>query len=137
MNLFAFEQRHATIIGRATFPKGVLGGVADDRDLGADIARQLKTTPWWGAIVARLGLLWIWYSPLFLYFPRTFGGLKPEEQYALLNRLAGSHLYWLREMVMLVKMQICFAAVGDQRVLRALGAYDLAGGPVALKRRAS
>jgi hypothetical protein len=137
MKLFQFEQRHAEIIGRAMYPKGSLGGVADDRALGPIITDQIASVPWFAAIVARLGMLLIWYWPLLTLRFRTFGSLTQEQQYALMDKLARSHFYSIREMVMLVKMNTCFAAIGDPRVLRYLGAYDLAGGPVALQRKSS
>lgn len=137
MKLFRFEQRHAEVIARVMYPKGALGGGADDRALGAEITGQIAAVPWFAAIVARLGMLLIWYWPLLTLRFRTFGGLPLEEQYVVLDRLARSHSYAIREMVMLVKMNACFAGIGDPRVLTYLGAYDLAGGPVALGRKSS
>jgi hypothetical protein len=131
------EQRRADFISRVILPKGALGGTTDDCDLGAEIGRQFSLTPWWSAIITRIGILVVWYSPLFLLGKlRTFGSIAVEQQQAILQQLAHSPNYWVREMSMILKMNACNAGMSGEAVMRYLGAYDF-GQSVQLKRSRS
>jgi len=138
MKLFRFEQHQAGIVGRAMMPKGAFGGLADDRDLGSEIARQLTLLPWWSAIGIR-GALWIiWFAPMWrLHRLATFGSLSTEAQYDCLEKISHSEIYSIREAVKLFKLSTTLSAIGDTKVLTHIGAYDLVAAPSALKRGVS
>lgn len=125
MKLSAWETRAASTFARSLLPAGTLGGVTDGIDGGARLARQLEHSPWWSALAIRFGLWLVWLAPLASWPPRTFGSLDEDARVALLDRLAGSPSYAVRESVMLLKLTMCFALLGDEAVLARLGAYDL------------
>jgi hypothetical protein len=136
MRTFAFEQRRAAIIGRAMIPKGVFGGLTDDRDIGAEFARQASLNTWYAALVVRLAMFVVWFAPLFSRRLRTFGGLDDAARVEVLEALLKSKLYAVRQLMLLVKLTTCFALLSDESILRHVGAYRLA--PVTqLARKAS
>jgi hypothetical protein len=138
MKLLRLEQHRVGIIARALMPVGVLGGLTDNRDLGAEIGRQVALTPWYSAIVVRFAVWLVWFAPLWrMARLRTFGSLPLDVQYECLDKLARSNQYWVRESLMLMKLTTCMVAVGDTKVLTYLGAYNLAGGPVTLRKSGS
>jgi hypothetical protein len=53
--------------------------------------------------------LWVAYLSPLLWTLRTLGGLAPERRVRHLERLAGSRVYFLREIPMLLKMVACLA----------------------------
>lgn len=126
MRLTGFEKRWADAVGRCLFPKGVLGGTADELSLGQELDAFRSLSPWWTAIVIRLALWIVWFSPPF-YGPRfgTFGGLSEDEREQCLERVLVARSYSVRELGMLLKMGFCHAGIGSERTLRYLGAYRL------------
>lgn len=136
MRVFRFERRWASVVSRALIPTGTLPSPADERDLGDAFARQLALAPWWSAIVMRLAVWMAYLAPLWRL--RTLASLTPEAQEAQLEKLMASKHYAIRELMTLLKLQACIGALGDERVLRALGAYKLDQQPVvALKAEGS
>jgi hypothetical protein len=124
MKLSAWESRMADAIARSLLPPGSLGGRVDAIDAGAQVASQLARSPWWSALSVR-GALWlVWLAPLWAWRPRTFAALDEQARVALLERLASSSSYLVRESVMLLKLTLCFALIGDPPMLAHLGAYD-------------
>jgi len=67
--------------------------------------------------------VWVltWSPPLLLGRLRTFGGLSPEQQDALLVRAASSRWYPLRQLVDLLKLMACFAYFRHRAVREPLG----------------
>jgi hypothetical protein len=138
MKLSRFEESQAAIISRATIPMGALDGLTDRMDFGSEIGRQVAMIPWWSAILVRLALWVVWFAPIWRMGRfRLFGSLPEAQQAQCLELLSHSRVYWIRQVVTLMKMTICMVAFGDPKVLGWLGAYDLAGGPVALRRSGS
>ena len=126
MKLYAFEARVAAQVARAMLPLGALGGSADGVDAGAKFAAQMAHSPWWSALALR-GALWlVWLGPLLAWRPRTFESLDDAARVALLEALASSHRYAIREGVMLLKLTLCLALLGHEPVFAHLGAYDTA-----------
>jgi len=133
MRVFAFEKRWAAVVSRALIPVGSLPAPSDGRDLGAAFAAQLALSPWWSAIVMRLSVWLAYLSPL-LFRGRTMAALPPDAQEAELERLMRSKTYAIRELMTLLKLAACISAIGDVRVLTAMGAYKLdQPAPVALR----
>jgi hypothetical protein len=133
MRVFAFERRWAAVVSRALIPAGSLPAPSDERDLGAAFAQQLALAPWWSAIVMRLSV-WLAYLAPVLFRGRTMASLPPDAQEAELERLMRSKAYAVRELMTLLKLQACISAIGDVRVLTAMGAYKLdQPAPVALR----
>jgi len=138
MKLFRFEQHRAGIVGRAMMPKGAFAGLTDDRDLGSEITRQLLIMPWWSSIAVRAALWMIWYAPLWrLGRLKTFGSLSIDAQHECLETLSHANRYEIREAVKLFKLSTTMAAIGDEKVLAHIGAYDIPRLPVTLKRGVS
>jgi hypothetical protein len=135
MKLLATEQYKAGVIARAIMPTDAFDGLTAKQDLGAAIAGNLLRTPWWAAIAVRAAIWVVWFAPFWRQGSlKTFGGLSLEKQWAVLELLARSDNYALREMVLLLKMNTCLPSLGDLEVLKYLGAYDTKGGPVQLRR---
>jgi hypothetical protein len=138
MQLSRFEQHQATVVGRSILPTGALGGLTDQRDVGAEVARQFALQPWWSAIGVRAALWVIWFAPIWRQGRlKLFSSLNAEDQSKCVELLSRSNFFWLREMILLVKLAVCMALIGDRKVLAYLSAYDSAGGPVALRRSGS
>lgn len=126
MRLSSAETRMASVLARVLLPPGSLGGTVD-ADAGAlRFAAQLERAPWWSALAIRFGLWLLWLAPLCAWPPRRFERLDEQERVALCERLLAARAYAVRESVMLVKLSLCMALLGDERVLARLGAYDLA-----------
>lgn len=126
MKLSGFEKRWARVVGRALFPKGVLGGTTDDADLGAGLEEYLGLSAWWTAVVLRLALWVVWLSPpFFLRRAATFGGLSETDREECLERVLVSRSYSVRELSMLLKMGFCATALGTPAALAHVGAYRL------------
>ena len=126
MKLLAFERRWAAEIGRAIIPADTFGGHARVDDLDQRFGRQADTMPWWSGILLRLAILVAWFAPpVLLRRLRTFGGLSPDERVAFLERLFALRSYLVREMVLVLKMNVCVVIMGRREVLSYLGAYDL------------
>src|SRR5262245_31130241 len=74
MQLWPFEVRWADEIGRTIAPRGLLGGVLDDVDLGARFADDCRESAWQTALLLRFSLWLAWLAPLWMHFRlRTFG----------------------------------------------------------------
>src|SRR5262245_26236066 len=100
MELSAWESRLAKEIGRALLPPGSLGGRTDGIDVGARVASQLACSPWWSALSVRCALWIVYLAPLAAWRPRPFTALDDAARVALLERLAASPRYAVRELVM-------------------------------------
>ena len=126
MKLTQWEVRWAGAIGRAFVPPGVFGGLTEGRDVGAALADTIGRSPWYAAVLVRLALWVVWLAPPFaLGRARTLGGLDEASREACLEALLDSKLYPVREMLKLLKMNVCLALVGDTAVLAHLGVYGL------------
>lgn len=125
MRLSSAETRMASVVARVLLPPGSLGGTIDAEAGALRFAAQLERAPWWSALAIRAGLWLLWLAPLRAWPPRAFERLDEPERVALCERLAASHTYPVREAVMLVKLSLCMALLGDERVLGHLRAYDL------------
>ena len=126
MELFPFEVRWAETLGRAIVPRGVLGGVVDDLEIGERYRQECRTSPWYAALLMRFSLWLTWLAPLWLERrARTFAGLSRDQQEALLDRLLTLDRHNLRLAVTLLKLTVCTLLLGDERVFRRLGAYRL------------
>ena len=124
MKITKTERHWVQVVGRAFVPVGVLGGLTDQCDFGAEFEKQWRNSPWYAAIVVRIGLLLVWLSPLFVMRKLSrFGGLPEAERVVCLERLLVFPNYVLRQMVILVKMGVAMAAIGHEDVLVHIGAY--------------
>ncbi|HET6284358.1 MAG TPA: hypothetical protein VFH73_25600 [Polyangia bacterium] len=125
MKLRAFEVRWADAIGRALLPRGILGGVVDTIDLGDEFRRECLEPPWYGALLLRASLWLTWFAPpLLMRRLRTFGGLNSADRELLLEKLLDSRVYLVRATAMFLKLSACVLLLGDERVLRRVGAYE-------------
>jgi hypothetical protein len=125
MKLRSFEVRWADTIGRALLPPGLLGGVVDDVALGEEFRRECLEPPWYAALLLRASLWLTWLAPLFsLRRPRTFGALEPAAREARLEKLLDSKVYVVRATATFLKLSACMFLLGDERVLRRIGAYE-------------
>jgi hypothetical protein len=125
MKLRRFEIRWADAIGRALLPPGLLGGVVDGVALGEEFGRECLEPPWYAALLLRASLWLTWFAPPWaLGRARTFGGLEPAGREALLEKLLDSRIYLVRATAMFLKLSSCMLLLGDERVLRRIGAYE-------------
>lgn len=127
MKLTGFEKRWAEAVGRTLFPLGVLAGKTDGASLGEELDEFRSISAWWTALVIRLALWIVWFSPP-VYAKRlsTFGGLSEEDREECLERVLVARSYTVRELAMLLKMGFCNTALGTTAALTHLGAYRLA-----------
>lgn len=124
MRLLGFEVRWAQQVGRVLVPRGSLGGVVDDLDLGLALQREVVDAPWYAVLLLHASLWMLWFSPLLFRFqPRTLGSLPPAEQEALLETLFKHKSYEVRMIATYMKITVCTWALGDMRVIDRLGAY--------------
>ena len=126
MTLSGFERRWVSVIGRAILPIGTFGGVSDQRDIAAGVAEQVAGSPWFAAIVTRLALWLVWFVPLLSRRVSRFGALGGEAQLDVLEGLFKSPSYLVRQLMTVLKLNVCMAVFGDRAVLARIGAYDLA-----------
>lgn len=126
MKLTGFEKRWAEVIGRSLFPMGVLDGNTDGAKLGEELDEFRSISPWWTALVIRLALWIVWFSPPF-YARRlsTFGGLSDADRVECLEHVLVARSYSVRELAMLLKLGFCSTALGTTAALTHLGAYRL------------
>jgi hypothetical protein len=125
MRLRAFEIRWADAIGRALLPRGLLGGVVDDVALGEEFRREALEPPWFAALLLRASLWLTWFAPPWaLGRARTFGGLDEAGRVALLEKVLASRVYLVRAMATFLKLSACMLLLGDERVMRRIGAYE-------------
>ena len=125
MKLRRFEIRWAAIIGRALLPAGLLGGVADDVDLGDAFRCECLEPPWYAALLLRASLWLTWFAPPFaLRRLRSFGGLDPGARELVLEKLLDSRIYVVRATATFLKLAACMLLMGQQRVLKQIGAYE-------------
>lgn len=141
MDITDTEARWAEVIGRGFAPQGiVLGGIVDGAPIGEGMRDEARQSPWYFAIGLRAAILMVWLAPIWRRGRlRTFGGLAPEEQVALLELLMKSRVYFIRLALMLLKLTVCMILVGEERALRRVGAYHMTEGEtlVPLGKRAS
>lgn len=136
MRLWRRELRWAATIGRALLPAGLLGGVVDDVDLGDAFRRECLEPPWYAALLLRASLWLTWFAPLLvLRRLSTFGGLDAAARELVLERLLDSKIYLVRATAMFLKLSSCMMLLGDERVMRLIGAYEY-GTPAAPSRQA-
>jgi hypothetical protein len=123
--LSGFERRWVETVARSLVPRGTLDGVTDDIDIGGAYDWELRHSPWYAALALRAALWLVWFSPLWrLGRPHWFGGISVEDRAALLEKLLNAQPYLLRMPVVLLKLTLLQAALGDERVLRRIGAYQ-------------
>ena len=128
MSLWRFEVRWADAIGRTLLPRGILGGVVDDVDLGQLYGLEYGDSPWYIRLVMRASLWLTWLAPIWIRKrPRTFGRLAQAEREAVLERLLSSDHYNIRLTLMYFKLTVTTLLIGDPRALARLGAYGLGG----------
>jgi hypothetical protein len=136
MQMAPFEVEWARTIGRALVPAGALDGALDAIDIGARYAEECATSPWHAALLLRASLWLTWLAPLWLYGRlRSFGGLDPRAQAAVLHRLLLHKQYLIRTTATFLKLTLCQVLLGDEETLAQLGAYQLR--PRSLLRKAS
>jgi hypothetical protein len=124
-----FEIKRATIIGRAVIPAGAFGGLAGETDWDATIRRQLDVTPPLPRFLTRLAFLLAWVAPFFMGYFRFFGALSDAARVEALERLCKARNYQVRQLMVVLKLNICLCVMGNERVLRHLNAYDF-GKPI-------
>lgn len=125
MKLPAFERRWAAEIGRALIPADTFGGRCRVDDLDERFGRQAATMPWWSGILLHLALFVVWFGPpVLLRRLATFGGLSPDDRVELLERLFAVRAYAIREMVLILKLNVCVIILGRPEVFSYIGAYD-------------
>jgi len=123
--LAGFERRWVETVARALVPRGTLDGVTDDIDIGAAYDWELEHSPWYAALALRAALWMVWLAPVWrLGRLRGFAGLSVEDRAALLEELLDAKPYLVRMSVVLLKLTLLQAALGDERVLRRIGAYQ-------------
>jgi hypothetical protein len=99
--------------------------VVDDVDLGEQFRLECLDPPWYGALLLRASLWLTWFAPIWaLRRPKTFGGLDAAGREALLEKLLDSPTYLVRATAMFLKLAACVLLLGDDRVLRRVGAYE-------------
>jgi hypothetical protein len=127
VRLLPFELDWVRTITRALLPPHVLGGALDGLDAAPAFDRDMARSPWFAALGLRLSLWLTWLAPVWLLgHAQTFGAVDAATQIEILERLFKHSSYVVRMAAMLLKLTLCTVALGDERVLRQLGAYDLA-----------
>jgi hypothetical protein len=135
VRLLPFELDWVRTITRALLPPGAIDGSLDGIDTGPRFDREMARSPWYAALAMRASLWLTWLAPVwFLGHAQTFGTVDDEMKIDLLEKLLKHPRYQLRLAALFLKLTLCTLALGDERVLRALGAYDL---PRAAARNAS
>jgi hypothetical protein len=135
MRVRRFEERWGQIVAASLLPP--VSPAAQDSaprpggfDYGPLLRAQLREAPWWAAITLRLSIWLLWFSPLFTRGQaRTFGAVPEAEREALLEETLSHRSYLLRECAGMFKLFACLAYLGEEPVLRRLGAYDLHARP--------
>jgi hypothetical protein len=126
MKLRQFEIRWAETIGRSLLPRGLLGGVVDDTNLGEQFRLECLQPPWYSSLLVRVSLWLTWFAPLWMLGRlRTFGGLDAAAREALLERLLSSKRYYVRLAAMFLKLTACTLLLSDERALAHIGAYGM------------
>jgi hypothetical protein len=126
VRLLPFEADWVRAIARALMPPGTLGGVLDGIDTGARFDREMARSPWYAALGMRVSLWLTWLAPVWMLgHAQTFGAVDDTLKVEILEKLLKHPRYELRMAAMFLKLTLCTLALGDERVLRALGAYDL------------
>lgn len=135
VSLLPFELDWVRVITRALLPSGALGGSMAGIDTGARFEEEMRRSPWYAALALRFSLWLTWLAPLWMFRrAHAFGGLDADEQVALLERLLKHRRYPVRMALTFLKLTLCTLALGDERVLLALGAYDLGDEAHTLRR---
>lgn len=140
MKLLAFEMRWLLAITVAILPSGAHERLADGadrvpmRDFYDDLLVRAPLRPMLGL---RAAVWLIALSPPFMMRrARTFGGLAAAERAGLLAALAGSDIYLVRELPLLVKTMALMGYGAMPRVQRAAGVeYEPPAPPVWLRKR--
>ena len=126
MALRGFEKRWAETIGRTIAPRGVLGGVTDEVDLGGLFSEEHRDSPWQAAFLLRLSLWITWLAPPFVMGRfHTFGGLAEADRERLLDKLLDSPRYYVRLAALFLKLETTTLLLGNQRTFEQLGAYGM------------
>lgn len=125
MRVRRFEERWGQIMATSLLPaeSTLRPGVFR---YGPLLRAQLHEAPWWTAITLRLSIWLLWFSPLFTRGQaRTFGAVPEPERAALLEETLSHRSYLLRECAGMFKLFACLAYLGEEPILRRVGAYDL------------
>ena len=123
--MFRFERRWLLRIFDAIYPAGTVDGLrlgASDVPLEGLLEDMVKRAPFDFVLGLRAGA-WVvtLFGPLLAGRLRSFAGLSVTERGEVLESLAHSRLYLLREIPMLMKMVASLGYLGVPSVQRELG----------------
>jgi len=123
--MFRFERRWLLRIFDAIYPAGTVDGLrlgASDVPLEGLLEDMVKRAPFDFVLGLRAGA-WVvtLFGPLLAGRLRSFAGLSVTERGEVLESLAHSRLYLLREIPMLLKMVASLGYLGVPSVQRELG----------------
>jgi hypothetical protein len=133
MTLFAFERRWLALVFATVLP-----GSRDPRfphgaaELGAEryIDSLLRSAPRDFCIGLRASTWLLWLAPPFVLGTLcSFGGLAPARRAELLERIAGSDVYLIRELPLLFKTAACLGLCGLPEVQRRIGIHPIDATP--------
>jgi hypothetical protein len=126
VKLLPFELDWVRTIYRALIPPHALDGALDGLDPGPAFDHELGRSPWYAALGLRFSLWLTWLAPVWMLGQAgTFGAVDEATRVEILEKLLKHPRYPLRMAAMFLKLTLCSVALGNERVLRALGAYDL------------
>lgn len=136
--MFRFERRWLLRIFDAVYPGGTEGGLrlgAKDVPIGGLLDDMVKRAPF-DFVLGLRAAAWVvtLFGPLLAGRLRTFAGLSVTERGEVLESLAHSRLYLLREIPMLLKMVASLGYLGVPSVQRELGLPNVDGEPPAWAR---
>ena len=136
MTLSGFERRwlariYGAILPASDDPRFPEGAEALGAErFAADLVRTAPSDVGFG--LRALTWLLTWVAPLFVLGRfASFGGLSPEDQARLLERLSESDVYLVREAPMLFKMTACLGICGLPDVQRRVGVQTVDATPPA------
>ena len=123
--LLPFERRWLRAIWRAILPSEAsprLTTGADDLPMLAYFSDLMARSPLRFLLGFHAAIWIVGLAPLFMLRRlRTFAGLPQSEGSALLDRMAHSDVYIVRELPTLLKMIVCLGYAGHPKVLDAVG----------------
>ena len=114
--------------GRIIPPGGDLPFAVADTDCLAFLEKYLSELPSGTALGLKALLVALDLMPvLFIYRPRRFASLSPEDQDRYLLDWQESRIYWRRMALVLLKALFGIGFYNDPKVLRHLGWYETCG----------